>query len=145
MWSSVADQCGLAYTPIDAPAGFDRLTGAVGVVSAGGAEDDLETALRQTASGERGAIEIVAVGARADHRLAVTLVRAGAASYFALPEDVALLSSWLRERAEALRAETRRLDFVAAESSKFRFEGVLGGSATLRAALDRAARIIPHA
>src|SRR5205823_13785623 len=82
---------------------------------------------------------------RADHRLAVTLVRAGAASYFALPEDVALLSSWLRERAEALRAETRRLDFVAAESSKFRFEGVLGESATLRAALDRAARIIPHA
>ena len=145
MWSSVADQCGLAYTPIEAPAGFDRLTGAVGVVSAGGAEDDLESALRQTASGERGAIEIAAVGARADHRLAVTLVRAGAASYFALPEDVALLSSWLRERAEALRAETRRLDFVAAESSKFRFEGVLGGSATLRAALDRAARIIPHA
>ncbi|HEV8235201.1 MAG TPA: sigma-54 dependent transcriptional regulator, partial [Gemmatimonadaceae bacterium] len=60
-------------------------------------------------------------------------------------DDTALLGSWLRERAEALRADTRRLEFVAAESSKFRFEGVLGDSAALRAALDRAARIIPHA
>ena len=108
-------------------------------------EEELESALRQTASGQRGAIEIAAVGARADHHLAVTLVRAGAATYFSLPEDVSLLGSWLRERAEALRADTRRLEFAATEASKFRFEGVLGESAVLRAALDRAARIIPHA
>ena len=145
MWPTLADQCGLAYTPIEAPAGFDRLTGAVGVVSGGGTEEELEAALRQTASGERGAVEIAAVGARADHHLAAALVRAGASTYFALPEDTALLASWLRERAEALRAENRRLEFVATESSKFRFEGVLGESDALRAALDRAARIIPHA
>jgi DNA-binding NtrC family response regulator len=145
MWPMLADQCGLAYAPLEAAAGFDRLTGAVGIVSGGGMEEELEGALRQTASGERGSIEIAAVGARADHRLAVELVRAGAATYFALPDDTALLGSWLRERAEALRADTRRLEFVAAESSKFRFEGVLGDSAALRAALDRAARIIPHA
>ncbi|HKW46166.1 MAG TPA: sigma-54 dependent transcriptional regulator [Gemmatimonadaceae bacterium] len=145
MWPTLADQCGLAYVPIEAAAGFDRLTGAVGVMSAGGMEEELETTLRQTASGQGGAIEIAAVGARADHRLAVALVRAGATTYFALPEDMALLSSWLRERAEALRADTKRLEFVASEASKFRFEGVLGESAALRTALDRAARIIPHA
>ena len=41
MWSTLADQTGLAYTPIDAPAGFDRLTASVGVISAGGAEEEL--------------------------------------------------------------------------------------------------------
>jgi DNA-binding NtrC family response regulator len=145
MWPTLADQCGLAYTPIEAAAGFDRLTGAVGVVSAGGMEEELEATLRQTASGQGGTIEIGAVGARADHRLAVALVRAGASTYFALPEDVSLLASWLRERADALRSDTKRLEFVATEASKFRFEGVLGDSAALRAALDRAARVIPHA
>jgi len=145
MWPTLADQCGLVYTPLEAAANFDRLTGAAGVVSGGGAEEELEGALRQATGGERGSIEIAAVGARADHHLAVTLVRAGAANYFALPEDVTLLGSWLRERAEQLRADTRRLEFVAAESSKYRFEGVLGESAALKAALDRAARIIPHA
>jgi len=145
MWQTLADQHGLVYTPLEAAANFDRLTGAVGVVSGGGTEEKLEEAVRQATGGERRAIEIAAVGARADHHLAVALVHAGASNYFALPEDVTLLGSWLRERAEQLRAETRRLEFVAAESSKYRFEGVLGESAALKAALDRAARVIPHA
>jgi len=145
MWPTLADQCGIAYAPIETPAGFDRLTGAVGIVSGGGAEEEIEPALRQTAGRQQGSIEIAAVGARPDHRLAAALVRAGASTYFALPGDMALLASWLRERAEALRADMRRLEFSANESSKFRFEGVLGESAALRAALDRASRIIPHA
>jgi DNA-binding NtrC family response regulator len=145
MWPTLAEQVGLAYTPIEAPAGFDRLTGAVGVIAGGGAEEELEAALRQTAGRDGGAIEIAAVGARADHRLAASLVRAGAATYFALPEDMRVLNSWLRDRAEALRADGRRLEFAASEASKYRFEGVLGESAALRAALARAARIIPHA
>jgi DNA-binding NtrC family response regulator len=144
MWPTLADQHGLLCTPVEAAAHFDRLTGAVGVVSGGGTEEKLEEAVRQATGGGRDAIEIAAVGARADHHLAVALVRAGAANYFALPEDITLLGSWLRERAEQLRAETRRLEFVAVESSKFRFEGVLGESAALKAALDRAARVIPH-
>ena len=145
MWSTLADQTGLAYVPIDAPAGFDRLTGAVGVISGGGAEEELEPAFRQTTGRGNGAVEIAAVGARPDHHLASALVRAGASTYFALPEDVSLLSSWLRDRTESLKANTRRLEFAAGEASKFRFDGVLGTSAALQAALARAARIIPHA
>ena len=145
MWPTLADQCGLTYVPIEGPGAFDRLTDAVGVVSGGGAEAEIESALRQTAGRQPGAIELAAVGARPDHRLAAALVRAGASTYFSLPEDTSLLTSWLRERADALRTEIRRLEFAATESSKFRFEGVLGDSAALRAALDRAARIIPHA
>ena len=144
MWPTLADQNGLAYAEVETPAGFDRMTGAVGVISGGGMEEEIEGALRQTAALDGGAIEIAAVGARADHRLAAALVRAGAATYFALPEDVPILSSWLRDRAAALRADTKRLEFADAESAKFRFEGVLGESAALRAALSRAARIIPH-
>ena len=145
MWPTLADQSGLGYMEVEAPAGFDRMTGAVGVISGGGAEEEIESALRQTAGRDSGAIEIAAVGARADHHLAAALVRAGAATYFALPEDVSILSSWLRDRAQGLRAETKRLEFADAEAAKFRFEGVLGDSAALRAALSRAARIIPHA
>jgi two-component system, NtrC family, response regulator HydG len=145
MWPMLAEQHGLTYVAVDTPAGFDRMTGAVGVVSGGGAEEELEAALRQTTGTERRAMDLAAVGARADHRLAAALVRAGAATYFALPEDVPILRSWLRDRAEGLRAETSRLEFAAGEASKFRFEGVLGDSAALHAALARAARIIPHA
>ena len=145
MWSTLADQTGLAYTPIDAPAGFDRLTGAVGVISGGGVEEKLESAFQQTSGRGTGAVEIAAVGARPDHHLASALVRAGASTYFSLPEDTSLLGSWLRDRAEALKTDIRRLEFAATEASKFRFDGVLGNSAALRAALARAARIIPHA
>ena len=145
MWSTLADQTGLTYMSIDAPAGFDRLTGAVGVISGGGAEEELEPAFQQTAGRGNGTIEIAAVGARPDHHLASALVRAGASTYFSLPEDASLLGSWLRDRAESLKADVRRLEFAAGEASKFRFDGVLGTSAALRAALARAARIIPHA
>ena len=145
MWPKLADQHGLAYVELETPAGFDRLTAAIGVISGGGVEQELESALRQSGGAERGALEIAAVGARADHRLASALVRASAATYFALPEDLSLLGSWLHDRAEALRAETQRLEFAVVEASKFRFEGVLGESPALQAALSRAARIIPHA
>ena len=145
MWATLADQHGLAYVEVETPARFDRLTDAVGVISGGGVEEELESALRQATGTERGAIEIAAVGARPDHHLAAALVRAGAATYFALPDDVPILSSWLHDRAEALRADTRRLEFAEAEAAKFRFEGVLGESSALQAALARAARIIPHA
>jgi DNA-binding NtrC family response regulator len=110
MWPILADQCGLTYTPIEAAGHFECLTGrAVGIVSGAGVEEEIEPALRQTAARQRGAIELAAVGGRPDHRLAVTLVRAGAATYFALPEDLSLLASWVRERADTLRADVRTL------------------------------------
>ena len=144
MWPTLAHECGLALHVIETAAGFDRQTSAVGLVVAGGAEETLESALRDTA-GATGTIDIAAVGALPDHRLAAGVVRAGAASYFALPQDVELLRSWVRERADGLRSRTKRSEFGATEAAKFRFEGVLGSSAALTAALERAARIIPHA
>jgi DNA-binding NtrC family response regulator len=147
MWPALATECGLELRVLETPAGFDRLTSAVGIVSAGGSEESLESALREAGGGVTapGRIEIAAVGAVPSHRLAAAVVRAGAAEYFALPEDTELLRSWLRERADAIGSRAKRSAFAASEAAKFRFEGVLGQSAALGAALERAARVIPHA
>jgi DNA-binding NtrC family response regulator len=141
VWPELAAECGLSLTTLGEPAGFDRLSDAVGVISGAGAEESLEPTFHQAASG---GIEIAAVGALPNHRLAAAVVRAGAADYFALPGDHDLLRSWVRERAERLRARRQRSAFAAGETSKYRFEGILGESAALRSALERAARVIPR-
>ncbi|HZO18422.1 MAG TPA: sigma 54-interacting transcriptional regulator, partial [Gemmatimonadaceae bacterium] len=124
------------------PAELHRLRDAVGLVSAGGAEERLERVFVEIAPSGG---EVAAVGALPSHHLAAAVVRAGAAELFALPHDLPLLRSWLAERAERLRSARSRGEFVAHEASKYQFEGILGESRALRAALDRAARVIPHA
>ena len=140
-WPDLAAECGLTLSLVREAAGFDRLTNTVGVISAGGAEDALEPAFHTVESGR---LEIAAVGALESHRVASAAVRAGAATYFALPADYELLRSWLRERADRLRSRVRRSEFAAGEAGKYRFDGIIGSSPVLRAALDRAARVIPH-
>ena len=141
-WPLLASECGLGVVEVSEPAAWDRLVGTVGIIAAAGEEDQIEPALLQMIGGS---IPIAAVGAVQDHHLASAVVRAGAAAYFALPGDYELLRSWLRERADALRTELRASVFAAAERQKYRFEGILGDSAALHAALERAARVIPHA
>jgi DNA-binding NtrC family response regulator len=141
MWPTLASESGLELVVADEPSALERRTDAVGVISAGGAEPRLEEALRQAGNG---GIEIAAVGALPDHRLAAAMVRAGAADYFALPGDQDALRSWVRERAERLRARVRLTEFAAAERAKYRFDGILGSSESLRKALALASRVIPH-
>lgn len=142
VWPALASECGLALTMIAEAAALDRATGTVALVSGAGVEQRLVEAVRLAAGGT---IEIGAVGSIESHRLAARAVRAGAADYFALPGDYDLLRSWLRERADALRSRHRRSEFAAGEGRKYRFDGILGESAALHLALDRAARVIPHA
>jgi DNA-binding NtrC family response regulator len=87
----------------------------------------------------------VAVGADANHRLAAALARAGAAEYFVLPQDEDALRSWLHERAARLKSLVDRAAFAESERAKYRFDEIRGDSVALRAALDRAAKVIPHA
>ena len=141
MWPTLAADCGLELVLVPDAGALDRRTDAVGVVSAGGAEERLEETLRTVTAGR---VEIVAVGTLPDHRLAAAVVRAGAADYFALPSDLEVLRSWLTERAERLTTGARRRAFADGESGKYRFDGILGESAALRQALDLAARVIPH-
>ncbi|MFL5579201.1 MAG: sigma-54 interaction domain-containing protein [Gemmatimonadaceae bacterium] len=141
-WPALAEGAGLGASVVGAPGealAAPRGRGRVLVVAAGGREEALEGAVRALA-GE----ELAAVGALPDHRLASTVVRAGAAEYFALPADLDQLAAWVRERADRLRALVRRSSFAEGEREKFRFDGIMGDSAALREALARAARIIPH-
>ena len=140
-WQNLAAECGLELSLVREAAGFERLTNAVGIISAGGAEELLEPAFHETS---RGSIEVAAVGVLESHRIAAAAVRAGAATYFALPADYEILRSWLCERADRLRSRARRTEFAAGETSKYRFDGIIGSSPVLRAALERAARVIPH-
>jgi len=54
------------------------------------------------------------------------------------------LRSCLRDRVERTQRAQQANAFAAQERSKYTFEGILGDSPALRAALDKAARIIPR-
>ena len=141
LWPALATECGLGLSVVGSESDVGSGPGTVVLISAAGVEDRLADAVRRAAGGS---IEIGAIGSLESHRLAAAAVRAGAADYFALPGDHDLLRSWLRERAEALRSRLRRSEFAAGEGRKYRFDGILGDSPALRAALDRAARVIPR-
>jgi DNA-binding NtrC family response regulator len=138
VWPTLAEEAGLGLAMVDTIA-ETRAPGVV-LVAAGGEELAAEELLRE-ADGRL----VVVVGADPSRRTAVDLIRAGAAEYFALPDDHELLRGWLREQADRLRLRDRRTAFADNERQKYRFEGILGESAALVVALDQAARIIPHA
>ena len=140
-WPLLASECGLRLVEHDEAATFDRGAGAVGLIAAAGEEEEIEPVLLEMAGGHG---PVAVVGALEDHRLAASVVRAGAAAYFALPADYDLLKAWLAEQAESLRTQLSASAFTAAERRKYRFAGILGTSAALDAALERAARVIPH-
>jgi two-component system response regulator HydG len=113
------------------------------IVAAGGAEHELPAFLRRFDAPP--GVPILAVGASTGHRHAAHAVAAGAADYFALPEDRDALrdaiAAAVARRGEAVaRAALARL-----ESQAHAFREMVGESAALRAALERAARVLPHA
>jgi DNA-binding NtrC family response regulator len=62
---------------------------------------------------------------------------------FRLPEEQDRLGSWIRDRFDQMRSHAARVRFTAGERTKYRFEGIVGTSAALTAALVSAARVIP--
>ena len=142
LWPEIAADTKLTLAATNDAASLGAGHDAVTLIAGGGEEDRIEEVLRAIGPGDR---EIAVVGAFASHRLAVSLMRAGAAEYFALPQDAELLRSWVRERAERLSSRANRSAFAATERAKYSFDGILGDSAALRKTLERAARVIPHA
>jgi len=141
LWSKLATECGMDLLRLNDPRELAGSGATAVLLAGGGAEAELESLVRRVSGS---GIDVVAVGALPNHRTAATLVRAGAAEYFALPPDLSLLASWLRERAERPRQQERRTQFAEAERAKYRFTGILGESAAIKAALARASRVIPH-
>ena len=81
------------------------------------------------------------VGSEPDHRLAVSLMLRGAGGYFALPGDAERLEREIRQRS----ADGARSAAAAGPPSGrgYGFEGIVGTDPGLKAALDRASRVIP--
>ncbi|HEV7990176.1 MAG TPA: sigma-54 dependent transcriptional regulator [Gemmatimonadaceae bacterium] len=140
-WARLADANGLTLVMLTEPAQLVPRMETLTMIAAGGEEGALELALREMPAGNR---RLVAIGADTSHRLAASVVRAGAEDYFALPGDMGALREWVREGAAALRAAVDAGKFAEQERSAVQFDGILGNSASLRAALARAARVIPH-
>lgn len=107
-----------------------------------GREGEAESELRALRTAGLGAALVI--GGAPDHRLAVSLLRAGAADYFALPHDLDLLDSAVGAIAERRREDAARSRLRESNRSHYDFSQIIGRSPPLRAALERAARIIPH-
>jgi two-component system response regulator HydG len=115
---------------------------ALAIVAAGGREHELPALLPGLAA--QTATPLIVVGAVASHRIAARAVAAGAADYFALPEDRDALRQALAVAVERRRAAVQRDHFLQLEAQAHAFQEIIGESAALGAALERAARILPH-
>jgi DNA-binding NtrC family response regulator len=140
LWPTLALDEGLQLTTVADVASLARADETIRIINAAGAEEDAERLFQQLPP-ERVAV----VGTVADHRLAISLVRSGAADYFVVPDEVGALRTWVHEQANTLRVNRSRSEFASREGRKYRFDGILGESAALRQALDRASRVIPAA
>ena len=143
IWPALARDAGLELELATTPARFASARGAIGVVAAGGEEAVLEPLFRTIERGESD-IEIAAISGEADRRMVVRCIRAGAADLFALPDDLSLLQSWVCQQRDRLDDRLHRSSPAERGRETYRFDGILGESPVLVAALERAARIIPH-
>ena len=144
LWPELATASGVSLQHFSAdPAGmmaWAALGDAIHLFASGGDEHAAITALERVAVPSHTAV----VGSTADHRLAVSAMRSGAQEYFALPGDLEALRSWVSDASVRLSAQRDGSAFASREGMKYTFDGILGASPSLAAALTRAARVIPH-
>ena len=112
------------------------------LIAAGGREAEIAALLPQLTI-PRG-VPIIAAGAVASYRTAAQVVAAGAADYFALPDDRDGLRDAIAAAVQRRRAALGRAELAHLESQAHAFREIVGESPALRAALERAARVVPH-
>ncbi len=113
------------------------------LIAAGGGEPDLPSFINQLTIPSD--IPIAAVGAAPSHRIAAQVVAAGAADYFALPEDREALRDFAAAALTRRRATLARASRAQLEAQAHAFREMVGSSPALRATLERAARVLQHA
>ena len=113
------------------------------LIAAGGAEPDLPAFISSLSVPSD--VPIVAVGAATSHRLAAQAVAAGAADYLALPDDRDVLRGLVAAAVARRRDLLARGDLARLEAQTHAFREIVGDSPALRATLERAARVLPHA
>ena len=113
------------------------------LLAAGGREPDLPAVLAHLAVPAD--IPVFAIGATLSHRLAAQAVAAGAADYFALPDDRDALHDAVQAALGRRRSVLARGEHARLEAQAHAFREMVGESPALRATLERAARVLPHA
>ena len=113
------------------------------VVSAGGREAELPGVIANLAISCD--VPVLAVGASQSHRLAAQAVAAGAADYFALPDDRGALRDVIEAALAKRRSALARGTHAQLEAQAHAFRDIIGASHALKTALERAARVLPHA
>lgn len=89
-------------------------------------------------------LPIVVIGAATELPIVIALMRAGALDYFALPGDLERLSAWLADLKQRADARQQAAKLAGQQRASYDFSRMIGESPELRAALQRAARIIPR-
>ncbi len=144
LWPELATASGASLrifaATVEGMAAWAGQSDAVHLVASGGAERDAISRLENIAVPSRTAV----VGSTPDHRLAVSAMRSGVQEYFALPGDLEALRSWVTDAAKRVSEQRDGSVFASREGLKYAFDGILGSSPALSAALTRAARVIPH-
>jgi DNA-binding NtrC family response regulator len=113
------------------------------VIAAGGREVEAGPLLERL--GTRRDMPVFVVGASLSHRVAARLLAAGAADYFALPDDRDALRGALHAALEQRRTARDRLALATLEGQAHAFHEIVGDSPALRRALERAARVLSFA
>jgi len=143
LWPALARELGVTLAEWTPSQGEPPAPDAAALlIAAGGHEAELVTLLPQLAAA-RG-IPVIVVGAVASHRLAVQLLAAGAADYYALPDDRDGLRDALAAAVQRRRAALGRAELANLEGQAHAFRDIVGESPALKAALERAARVVPH-
>jgi len=138
VWARLAEEAGAELRLSAEGAELSPLAAAAAVlVVAAGEEGRAAEWVRELRS--LGAPDPAVVGADDGHRAAVSALGGGASEYFALPGDIGLLREWLAER-----CAVRDAGAATAQRERYDFSALVGESPELKAALERAARLIPH-
>ncbi len=113
------------------------------LVAAAGVEEEAASLIEEIRAQTEA--PVVVVGATNELPVVVSLIRAGAADYFALPADQHRLSAWFDDVEERNTSRQQAAQLAEQQRASYDFSRMLGESPELRAALQRAARIIPRA
>ena len=141
--AGLAAERGLVLATGESSDASDLAIAAAVIVVVAGVEEEAASHLRELRA--QTDAPLVVVGASTEHPLIIGIIRAGAVDYFALPADTERLELWFDEVALLARTRADASTHAERERARYDFSKLIGESAELRAALQRAARIIPRA
>jgi two-component system response regulator HydG len=143
-WPALAEELGAAFAEWSPSGGESCPANVAAIILAAGGREAVATETLATMA-RRPDVPTLVVGATLSHRLAARAVALGASDCFVLPEDRDGLRDVLRAALERRRAALRRATLATLETQAHAFRDIVGASPALRSALERAARVLPHA